>query len=336
MRVHILDDYQNSIPTLDVFKRLSGHDVTVHTDTLTDIDALAERLQTAEAVVLIRERTTISDALLSKLPNLKLVAQTGRVGKHVDVEACTRHGVAVVDAAGSPVAAAELTWALIMAGSRRLPQYLAQLKQGVWQRNGLEDDPGTAALALGTVLRGRTLGVYGYGKIGALLAGYGRAFGMNVHIWARPQTQEKARQDGYETPSSKEAFFADSDVITLNLRLVDDTRGIVTAQDLARMKPTALLVNTARAELIAPGALVAALQAGRPGLAAVDVYDQEPLPATDALLALPNAICSPHIGFVERASYEQYLGDAFTSIVAWAAGKPASLVNPEVLDNARP
>ena len=297
MRVVIPDDYQHAVRGLACFAKLAEHDVTIYNDTVTDVDALAERFRDADALVLIRERASIDDALLSRLPKLQLIAQTGRGTAHIDVEACKRRGVHVATGTGSPYAPAELTWALVLASMRRIPQEAAALRAGRWQTG------------LGRTLRGRTLGVWGYGKIGSLVAGFGRAFGMNVLV-------SRANDDGY-AHATREELFERSDVLSLHLRLTEETRGIVTAADLARMKPDALLVNTARAELIAPGALVAALRAGRPGFAAVDVYEEEPA-LTDPLLALDSVLATPHLGYVERDSYELYFGQAFDAVNSFA------------------
>ena len=322
MKVAILDDYHDTLRTLQCFGKLAGHDVKVWTDHVQDTDGLAARLKDAEALILIRERTKIRAPLLERLPQLRLISQRS-VYPHIDIEACTRLGVVVSSNMhpGTPsYSTAEMTWALILAAVRDIPQQAAALKAGRWQ------------IGVGTTLRGRTLGVYGYGRIGAVVAGYGRAFGMQVQVWAREATRAKARADGYAVAPSKEAFFAECDVITLHMRLVEATRGIVTAADLARMKTTALLVNTSRAPLIEPDALVSALKAGRPGKAAVDVYEQEPV--TDGrhpLLAMDNVVCTPHLGYVTREEYELQFSDIFDQVVAFAAGSPINVVNPEVL-----
>lgn len=322
MKVAILDDYHDTLRTLQCFGKLAGHDVKVWTDHVQDTDALAARLKDAEALILIRERTKIRAPLLERLPKLRLISQRS-VYPHIDIEACTRLGVLVSSNMhpGTPsYSTAEMTWALILAAVRDIPQQAAALKAGRWQ------------IGVGTTLRGKTLGVYGYGRIGAVVAGYGRAFGMQVQVWAREATRAKARADGYAVAPSKEAFFAECDVITLHMRLVEATRGIVTAADLARMKTTALLVNTSRAPLIEPDALVSALKAGRPGKAAVDVYEQEPV--TDGrhpLLAMDNVVCTPHLGYVTREEYELQFSDIFDQVVAFAAGSPINVVNPEVL-----
>jgi len=322
MNVAILDDYHDTLRTLDCFRKLAGHDVKVWNDHVQDTDALAARLKDAEALVLIRERTRIRSPLLERLPKLGLISQRS-VYPHIDIDACTRLGVVVSSNMhpGTPsYSTAEMTWALILAAVRDIPQQAAALKAGKWQTGA------------GTTLRGKTLGIYGYGRIGAVVAGYGRAFGMEVQVWAREATRAKARADGYAVAPSKEAFFAGCDVITLHMRLVDATRGIVTAADLARMKPTALLVNTSRAPLIEPGALVSALRAGRPGKAAVDVYEEEPVTGgRHPLLAMDNVICTPHLGYVTREEYEVQFADIFDQVVAFAAGAPINVVNPEVL-----
>ena len=326
MKVTILDDYFDTLRTLPCFAKLAGHEVTVWNDHLQDTDGLAARLADTEALVLFRERTQIRTPLLERLPKLRLISQRS-VYPHIDVETCTRLGI-VVSSFQHPdtpsYAAAELTWGLALAASRLIPQQMAALKAGKWQ------------MGVGTTLRGKTLGIYGYGRIGATVAGYGRAFGMRVIVWAREATRAKARTDGWEVAASKEAFFAECDVLSLHMRLVDATRGIVTAADLARMKPSAILVNTSRAPLIAPGALVEALKAGRPGLAAVDVYEREPLvDPQDPLLTLPNVLCTPHNGYVSRDEYEVQFADIFDQVVAYAAGTPTNVVNPGVLGHRR-
>jgi D-3-phosphoglycerate dehydrogenase / 2-oxoglutarate reductase len=324
MKVSVLDDYHDTLRTLDCFTKLSGHDVEVWNDHVQDVDALAERLRDTEALVLIRERTEIRAPLLRRLPKLQLISQRS-VYPHIDVDTCTELGVVVSSSmhAGTPsFAAAELTWALVLAAMRQLPQQVAALKAGRWQ------------IGVGHTLREKTLGVYGYGRIGRTVAGYGEAFGMNVWVWARSSSRERAQSDGYTVAPSKEAFFSACDVLSLHMRLVDATRGIVTKDDLARMKPTALLVNTSRAPLIEPGALVAGLKSGRPGMAAVDVYEEEPLlDARHPLLTMDNVVCTPHIGYVTRDEYEVQFSDVFDQIVAYAAGAPINVVNPAVLES---
>ncbi len=318
MHLIIPDDYQNTVPNLACFAKLAGHTVTVFNDTVKDIDALAERLYPADALVLIRERTQITEALLARLPNLKLISQTGKGIAHIDAAACSRHHVLICAGTGSPVAPAELTWALIMAAMRHIPQEVAHLRAGGWQTT------------MGKALRGRTLGIFGYGKIGARVAGYGRAFGMKVLVWGREGSLARGRADGYTSVPDAETLFAQADVLSLHLRLTSETRGIVTPAHLALMRPDALLVNTSRAELLAPGVLEAALRAGRPGLAAVDVFEEEPiLGANHPLLKLNNAICTPHLGYVEQDSYELYFGQAFDQVIAFIEGRPINVVNPE-------
>ena len=326
MNVTILDDYHDTLRALPSFAKLAGHEVTIWNDHVQDVDVLAERLKDTEALVLIRERTKIRAPLLDRLPRLKLISQRS-VWPHIDIDACTRLGIVVssdMHADTPSYATAELTWALILATVRQIPQQAAALKAGRWQ------------VGVGTTLRGTTLGLYGWGRIAHAVADYGRSFGMNVMVWARETSRERARKEGFAVADSKAAFFEQSDVLSLHMRLVDATRHIVTAGDLARMKETALLVNTSRAPLIEPGALVAALRAGRPGLAAVDVYEQEPLTdPTDPLLLLPNVLATPHIGYVTREEYETQFSDIFDQIVAYAAGMPTNVVNPDVLGRMR-
>lgn len=326
MKISILDDYFDTLRTLDCFEKLKGHDVTIHTDHVQDVDVLAQRLRDTEVLVLIRERTQIRQALLERLPNLKLISQRS-VYPHIDIEACTRLGIIVSSSQheGTPsYAAAELTWGLVLAAMRQIPQQMAALKSGNWQ------------IGLGHTLRYKTLGIYGYGRIGSVVAGYGKAFGMKILVWARETGLAKARADGYATAVSKRQFFEQCDVLSLHMRLVDATRGIVVADDLARMKPSALLVNASRAALIAPGALVEALRNGRPGMAAVDVYEKEPLrDPTDPLLTMDNVVCTPHIGYVTRDEYQLQFTDIFDQVVDYAAGKPSNVVNPGAIGSAR-
>ena len=326
MKVSVLDDYFDTIRTLDCFAKLKGHDVTIWNDHVQDVDKLAERLKHTEALVLIRERTQIRAPLLERLPKLKLISQRS-VFPHIDIDTCTKLGIVVSSSqhADTPsYATAELTWGLVLASARMIPQQVASLKAGNWQ------------CGVGSTMRGKTLGIYGYGRIGAVVAGYARAFGMKVKVWAREPAMAKARADGYETAASKAAFFEQCDVISLHMRLVDATRGIVKAEDLARMKPTATLVNTSRAGLIEPGTLVNALRAGRPGYAAVDVFDKEPLRDTrDPLLNMDNVVATPHIGYVSRDEYEIQFTDIFDQIVSYVAGTPTNVVNPDVLGDRR-
>jgi D-3-phosphoglycerate dehydrogenase len=331
MNIIILDDYQDAVRKLNCAALLEPYNAKVFTNTVKGIGQLSVRLRDADVLVLIRERTQFPRALLEKLPRLKLISQTGRVGSHIDLEACTRLGIAVAEGVGSPVAPAELTWALIMASMRRLPQYIGNLKHGAWQQSGLKAASMPPNFALGMVLKGKTLGIWGYGKIGRIVAGYGRAFGMHVQVWGSEVSRDRGLADGHQAAESREAFFATSDVLTLHLRLDDATRGIVTLDSLARMKPTSLLVNTSRAELIEEGALVAALNRGHPGMAAVDVFESEPILQGHPLLRLENAVCTPHIGYVEQDSYELYFGAAFENVVNFIHNTPTNLVNPEAL-----
>ena len=335
MNIVILDDYQDAVRKLACASKLDAFPAKVYTNTVKGIGQLSVRLKDADVIILIRERTQLGRQLIEKLPKLKMVAQTGRVGAHVDVGACTERGVVVAEGTGSPTAPAELTWALIMAGARRIPHYVAHLKHGAWQQAGLKSASMPANFGLGTVLKGKTLGVWSYGKIGQIVAGYGRAFGMRVVVWGQDASREKARTDGYETASSKSDFFEQCDVLTLHLRLTDVTRGIISMEDLSRMKPTALLVNTSRAELIESDALLAALNRGRPGLAAIDVFESEPILQGHALLRLENCICTPHIGYVEQDSYEMYFGAAFDNVVNFIKGTPTNIVNPGALQVRR-
>jgi D-3-phosphoglycerate dehydrogenase / 2-oxoglutarate reductase len=327
VNVTIVDDWFDTIRTLPCFEKLSAHDVTVWNDHVEDVDALADRLRTCQALVLIRERTAIRAPLLERLPDLRLISQRS-VYPHIDVDACTRLGIVVSSDmhAGTPsYATAELTWGLVLAAARRIPQQMASLRAGNWQ------------MGVGETLRGKTLGIYGYGRIGAVVAGYGRAFGMNVLAWGRASSLERARSHGHAAADGKEAFFEASDVLSLHMRLVDATGGIVTADDLARMKPSAVLVNTSRAGLIEPNALVRALREGRPGMAAIDVYETEPLrDPDDPLLRMDNVVCTPHIGYVTRDEWELQFADVFDQINAYASGSPINVVNPDVLRHARP
>ena len=322
MQITILDDYHDTVRTLSCFKKLDGHDVTVWNDHVQDIDTLADRLKDTEVLVLIRERTKIRAPLLERLPKLRLISQRS-VYPHIDVDACTALGIVVSSNMhlGTPsYATAELTWGLIIAAFRQIPQQMASLKAGNWQ------------LGVGSTLRNKTLGIFGYGRIGAAVAAYGKAFGMNTVVWARPNSLVRAKAEGHLVAPSKQAFFERCDIVTLHMRLVDATRSIVSFDDLKRMKPTALLVNTSRAPLIERGALVEALRAGRPGMAAVDVYEEEPVrDTTHPLLNMDNVICTPHLGYVTRDEYELQFSDIFDQITSYAAGNPINVVNPDVL-----
>lgn len=325
MKIAILDDYQDCVRQLPCFSLLEGHEVKVFCNSARGTGQLAIRLAQFDALVLIRERTVLSRQLLEKLPQLKLISQTGKVSGHIDVDTATTRGITIVEGVGDPTAPAELTWALIMAASRKLPHYLGYMKEGLWQTSGLQPQHNT----LGSVLKGRTLGIWGYGKIGRMIAGYARAFGMRVLVWGRPASATAAIADGFEAALSQADFFADADIVTLHLRLNDATRACVGAADLARMKPGALFVNTSRAELVASGALEASLLAGRPGQAALDVYETEPLVASSPLLKMHNVLASPHLGYVEADSYELYFRAAFQNIVDYAAGTPKNVLNPQ-------
>lgn len=335
MNIVILDDYQDAVRKLRCASKLDDYSAKVYTNTVKGLEQLSVRLRDADAIVLIRERTHITRQLIEKLPKLKLISQTGKVGKHIDVDACTERGITVVEGSGSPVAPAELTWALVMAAMRRLPQYINNLKHGAWQQSGLKSGSMPPNFGLGSVLRGKTLGIWGYGKIGQIVAGYGRTFGMQVMVWGSEASRERARTDGLLVADSREAFFEGADVLTLHLRLNEHTTGIVALDDLLRMKPTALLVNTSRAELLQPDALVAALNRGRPGMAAIDVFESEPILQGHALLRLENCICTPHIGYVEQDTYELYFGAAFDNVVNFIRGTPTNLVNPAALQVRR-
>jgi len=335
MNIVILDDYQDAVRKLPCAAKLEPYPAKVFTNTIKGVGQLSVRLRDAQVLVLIRERTQITRQLLDKLPKLRLIAQTGAVGPHIDLDACTEHGVAVAEGKGSPVAPAELTWALILAAMRRLPHYVAHLKHGVWQQSGLKTASMPTNFGIGMVLHGKTLGVWSYGRIGRMVAGYGRAFGMRVLVWGSEAARAQASADGYEAAASKAELLAQSDVLSLHLRLGASTQGCLSFEDLSLMKPTALLVNTSRAELIQPDALVAALNRGRPGMAAVDVFESEPILQGHALLRLENCICTPHIGFVEQNSYEQYFSAAFDNILNYIKGTPTHIVNPGSLHYQR-
>ncbi len=335
MNIVILDDYQDAVRKLACASRLEHYPAKVYTNSVKGLGQLSVRLRDAEVLVLIRERTQITRQLIEKLPRLKMISQTGRVGSHVDVAACTERGIAVAEGVGSPVAPAELTWALIMAAMRRLPQYIGNLKHGAWQQSGLKSASMPPNFGLGQVLRGKTLGIWGYGRIGQIVAGYGRAFGMQVLVWGSSDSMTRARLDGHQVAPSRAEFFALSDVLSLHLRLVEATHAIVRLEDLSRMKPSALLVNTSRAELIEHDALVSALNRGRPGMAAVDVFESEPILQGHALLRLENCICTPHIGYVEQDSYELYFGAAFDNVINYLRGTPTQIVNPGALQVRR-
>ncbi len=331
MNIIILDDYQDAVRKLECAKLLEPHTPKVFTNTVKGIGQLSVRLKDADILVLIRERTHLPRLLLEKLPRLKLIAQTGRVGPHIDVETCTRLGIGVAEGVGSPVAPAELTWALIMASMRRLPQYIGNLKHGAWQQSGLKALSMPPNFGLGNILHGKTLGIWGYGRIGTLVAGYGKAFGMNIQVWGSEASRERARADGYQAAASREAFFETSDVVSIHVRLTESNHGLIGVDDFSRMKPTSLFVNTSRAELVDENALVSGLNRGRPGMAAVDVFESEPILQGHPLLRLENAVCTPHIGFVELDSYERYFSVAFQNVANYLAGNATNIVNPAAL-----
>ena len=322
MKIAILDDYQDCVRQLDCFSMLQEHEVKVFTNGARGVGQLAIRLADFDALVLIRERTALSRTLLEKLPRLKLIAQTGKVSGHIDLAAAAARNIVITEGIGDATAPAELTWALIMAAMRKLPQYVSNLKDGLWQIASTSPTHNT----LGTVLKGRTLGIFGYGRIGRMVAAYGKAFGMNVLVWGRDASRAAAVQDGYQAAASKEEFFSTVDVISMHLRLNDATRGIVTADDLAQMKTSALFVNTSRAELVATDALQTALEQGRPGFAALDVYESEPLILTSPLLKMENVLASPHLGYVEKDSYEIYFRSAFQNILDYVKGAPKNVL----------
>ena len=335
MNIVILDDYQDAVRKLQCAVKLESYQAKVYTNTVKGLGQLSIRLRDADVVVLIRERTHISRALIEKLPKLKLLSQTGRVGSHVDVQACTDRGIAVAEGAGSALAPAELTWALVMAAMRRIPQYVGNLKHGAWQQSGLKVASMPPNFGLGSLLHGKILGIWGYGRIGQLVAGYGKAFGMQVIIWGSESSRQRAQQEGYATAQNREAFFSQSDVLSLHLRLSETSMGVVGPADLARMKSTALLVNTSRAELIEADALISALNRGHPGMAAVDVFETEPILQGHALLRLENCICTPHIGYVEQSNYESYFGSAFDNVINFIKGTPTNIINPGALQVRR-
>ncbi len=335
MNIVILDDYQDAVRKLDCAARLDPYPAKVFTNTVKGVGQLSIRLRDADIVVLIRERTPVSRQLVDKLPRLKLIAQTGRIGSHIDVTACTERGIAVAEGTSSPISTAELTWALVMASMRRIPQYVASLKHGAWQQSGLKSSSMPANFGLGMVLHGKTLGLWSYGRIGKLVAAYGKAFGMQVLVWGGDESCRQAVSDGFEVAASREDLFERSDVLSLHLRLSDRSAGCVTLEYLSRMKPTALLVNTSRAELIEAEALLTALNRGRPGMAAIDVFESEPILQGHALLRLENCICTPHIGYVELSNYETLFSAAFDNVVNFIKGTPTNIVNPGALQVRR-
>ena len=319
MKIVILDDYQDSVRKLACFSKLAIHTVKTYTNNVKGLGQLSVRLKDAEIVVLIRERTSINAALLDKIPKLKLIVQTGRISQHIDIAACEARGITVLEGSSNPRPAAEFTWALIMAAMRRIPQYMAHTKQGVWQQSGLKSSAMPDNFALGQRLAGKTLGILGYGNIGRIVAQFGHAFAMNVVVWGSESTLKRAAEEGRVVARSRQDFFESCDVLSLHLRLAESTKAYVTLSDLQQMKPTSLFVNTARAELIQADALLAALNRGRPGMAAIDVFESEPQLAGNPLMRLENALCTPHIGFVELENYEFIFSEAFDAINAYAA-----------------
>ena len=319
MKILIPDDYQHAVDTLSCLTLLKGHRIDILGDLAREEQADSLLAET-EALVLIRERTKIDEAFLKRAPKLRCISQTGKIAGHIDIGACTAAGVAILEGIGSPIAPAELTWALIMASRRQLLTAANDLRLGRWQTT------------IGHCLHGQTLGIWGYGKIGKLLAHFGQAFGMDVAVWGRDKSRSQATADGLRVFTSREALFEESDVLSLHLRLVPETTGMIDANDLARMKPSALLVNTSRAGLLTPGALESALAAGRPGFAALDVFGEEPVyDPHHPLLTMTNVLCTPHIGYVEQNSYELYFSKAFENILAFESGQPVNVANPGVL-----
>jgi len=331
MKIVVIDDYQDVVRKLDCAKKLEKYTTKVYTNSVKGLGQLSVRLKDAEILVLIRERTHITKALLDKLPKLKMISQTGKISSHLDLKACTNRGIVVSEGYGSPIAPAEMTWALVLAATRRLPQYISNLKHGVWQQSGLKSISHPTNFGLGTVLHGKTMGIWGYGKIGQMVSQYAKVFGMKVMVWGSEASRKKAVEDGFLAASSKASFFESVDVLSIHLRLNDETKGIVTASDLALMKKTSLFVNTSRAELVQTDALAQALSRGRPGLGAVDVYEREPILQGQTLLKLENCICTPHIGYVEEQTYELYFGTAFDNVLNFINGTPSAVANPEVL-----
>lgn len=329
MKIVVLDDFQDAVRHLEAFamlrERLPQAEFVVHRDTTDSVQALVSRLRDAEVLVLIRERTRLTREVIERLERLRVIVQTGRVARdgtaHIDLAACSQRGIAIVEGESDGISAAELTWTLVLAARRRLPQYLRHLEQGRWQYSGLEGGAWPDNFGIGVSLHGSTLGIWGYGRIGRILARYGVAFGMKILVWGGERSRDAAVADGHQDAGSREALFEQSDVLSVNLRQGDSTLAAVTYEDLSRMKPTSLFVNTSRAGVIAPGALLRALREGRPGMAALDVYDTEPLPKNDPLLRMENCLCSPHIGYVEQNSYEILFGSAFASLLRHLAGE---------------
>lgn len=335
MNIVILDDYQDAVRKLNCASKLDDFQAKVYTNTIKGIGQLTVRLKDADVIVLNRERTQLSRQLIEKLPRLKLIALTGRVGNHIDVATCTQRGIAVAEGIEIPTATAELTWALVMAAMRRLPQYIGNLKHGAWQQAGLKSSAMPVNFGIGQTLRGKSMGVWGYGSVGRLVAGYARAFGMNVVVWGSSSARNHALQDGHMIAPSCEELFTSCDVVSVHLRLTDETRHSVTHDLLSRMKSTSLLVNTSHPDLVEQDALITALNRGHPGMAAIDVFENEPILQGHALLRLENCICTPHIGYVELDSYEAMFGAAFDNVVSFIRGTPTNIVNPGALQVLR-
>lgn len=321
MKITIVDDYQDIVKELRCFELLKGQNVQILHQTEKDVKILADKLRNTDILVLTRERTEVNETLLSLLPNLKLISQTGKISNHLRLSDCTKYKVAVAEGIGSPVAPAELTWALLMNTVRQIPQAIEGMKNGQWQTT------------IGSAIDGKTIGIWGYGKIGQKIAHYARAFGAKVLVWGSETSREKSVEDGFDKAASKEDFFSTSDIITLHLRLSEKTFGIVKESDLLLMKKNSTLINTARAELIEKGALLRCLKIGKPAFAGLDVYEEEPIyDKSFELLKLPNVVCTPHIGYVERNGYELYFGKAFENVMNYINGTPTNIANPEVLN----
>ena len=335
MNIVILDDFQDAIRKLDCASKIASYKTQIYTNNIKGVGQLAVRLRDAEVVVLIKERTALTRQLIEKLPKLKLVVLTGTQTEHVDIPACTERGIAVAAGTYNPYATAEYAWALLMAAARRIPQYVASLKHGAWQQSGLKAAAMPPNFALGSLLRGKPLGIWSYGRVGQIVAGYGRAFGMHILVWGSPASQARAAQEGYEIAMSQNHLFEASDYLSIHLRLSVENKHSITFGDLSRMKPTATFINTSHASLLAPEALVSALNRGRPGLAAVDVFEIEPMMQGQALLRLENCICTPHIGAVEIETYEQDFGMAFDNVQNFIRGIPSNIINPGALQVRR-
>ena len=335
MNIVILDDYQDAVRKLNCSQKLEPYAAKVYTNTVKGTGQLAIRLKDADIIVLIKDRTSIQRSLIEKLPKLKLIVQAGEIGRHIDINSCTERGICIAEGTESSTATAELTWALVMSSMRRLPQYISNLKHGVWQQSGLKSLSMPSNFGLGMTLSGKTLGIWGYGSVGRQVAGFGRAFGMRVQVWGSNTSKELAQRDGQIICDTKDQLFETSDILSLHLRLSDSTRHIVTSDDLAKMKTTALLVNTSSAEIIEAESLIGALNRGQPGMAAVDVFESEPILQGQALLRLENCVCTPHIGYVEKDNFEKMFSQAFDSVLSFIKGTPSNIINPEALQVRR-